>query len=454
MGMDVPLQRTGGKRLDTLQQGPVGLSRPGAERKPSVEWIGEVLGEWQARELRIARSFGECRGLNTQQLEDIYQETALVLLRGRYLTEEHLRNALRDGLKKRALNVHRNDRRRGEILAYNAPGLHRTAQAREISNAPEVAALKKQDRAIVSEFLTELSTEEQRVFWLIAEGMQYRAIAPVLDIDVNQARKVARSCERKRERFQLLYDTGRLCGFRSVTIQALQAGESTSEELAKRAFAHLDSCGRCRTEHQTNATRLRRSFEGQAAALLPLPALAGHLGWLARLSIRARILQSRLLADGFPLGQGGVRERAAALLASSGVTAKVAAGAAIVAMIAGGTVGARHVLDDPTSHYRHHAARATVERTQAQATPANLLKTPITPATDVSSPKAPHSSRHKYRASPGRVPPSVDRATAHSARNEPGGFAYLGVPTSTSGLTSAPEHAHSAARSGGGPFSP
>ena len=64
--------------------------------------------------------------------------------------------------------------------------------------------------------------------------MQYRAIAPVLGIPVNEARNTARACERKRERFQLLYDTGRLCGYRAQTIQALQNGES-DERGARRA---------------------------------------------------------------------------------------------------------------------------------------------------------------------------------------------------------------------------
>ncbi|HLB21355.1 MAG TPA: hypothetical protein VK605_04560, partial [Solirubrobacteraceae bacterium] len=66
--------------------------------------MGEVLGEWQAQEIRLARGYAECRGLSTEQLEDIYQETSVALLSRPYQTEEHLRNALRTGLKHRALN--------------------------------------------------------------------------------------------------------------------------------------------------------------------------------------------------------------------------------------------------------------------------------------------------------------------------------------------------------------
>ncbi len=191
----------------------------------SGEQVGVALGAWQSAELRLARCFGECRGLTHEQLEDLYQETALVLLMRSFHSEEHLRHALRWGIKHRALHHHRDERRRGEILAQRAPELTLAAERREAQRTPELAALLEDDRLIVTEFLAELSDLERHVFWLMAEGMRYRAIAPLLAVSVNEARKAARGCEAKRERFQLLYDTGRLCGFRSQTILAMQAGE-------------------------------------------------------------------------------------------------------------------------------------------------------------------------------------------------------------------------------------
>jgi hypothetical protein len=74
-------------------------------------------------EPRIARAFAECRGLTTEQLEDLYQETAVAMLRRPYGSEEHLRNALRHGIKHRALNMHRDTRRRAQILAQSAPSM-------------------------------------------------------------------------------------------------------------------------------------------------------------------------------------------------------------------------------------------------------------------------------------------------------------------------------------------
>jgi RNA polymerase sigma factor (sigma-70 family) len=454
--MDVRSGRTEASGHGVGQGGPPVLARrTGAERKLASEWIGQVLGEWQSQELRVARGFAECRDLSTEQLEDIYQETALALLRRPYVNEEHLRNALRTGLKHRALNLHRDERRRGQILAARAPDLHLMAQADRSQNGPELAALVQQDRSIVSEFLTELTAIEQRVFWLLAEGMQYRAIAPVLGIPTNEARNASRACERKRERFQLLYDTGRLCGFRAGTILALQSGEATSEELAQRAFAHLESCAHCRAEHKTNAKRLRRSFQGQAAALLPVPALVGHLGWLARLAVRVRTSQHRLLPDVIPAGPGGVRERAAALLVGGGIGVKVAVGVVTVAVVAGGAA-ATHVLNDPAAPHRHHVSPNVTRTSQATVPPTNLVQAPLARLGGTSARRAVHVSGLKRRSSPGHVISSSPRAIENhgSAQREPGGFAYLGVPTGAGTPASAPEQAHTAARSSGGPFSP
>jgi DNA-directed RNA polymerase specialized sigma24 family protein len=296
----------------------------------------------------LARGYPECHDLSREQLEDLYQETSVVLLTRPYQTEEHLLNALRMGIKHRAKNLHRDERRRGRILAHSAPGMYAIAEADAGGDAPELAAIVRQDRLIVAEFLTELSPVEQRVFWLLAEGMQYRAIAPALGLEVNATRNASRAVERKRERFQLLYDTGRLCGFRAATITALQSGRATTEELAERAFAHLDSCAHCRAEHKTNAKRLRGRFQGQATALLPMPALAAHLGCLARVEARVRAWVDRFLPGGVPGGCGGVRESAVALLARSGATAKVTATVATVVIQAGGATAG--VVIKPSGH--------------------------------------------------------------------------------------------------------
>lgn len=445
--------------LDTRTPGggdrPIGLAtRPGAL---TGERVGVSLGAWQAGELRLARSFPACRGLGHEQLEDLYQETALVLLGRSFQSEAHLRHALRWGIKHRALHLHRDERRRGEILSQRAPEMQLAAEARE--RTPELAALLEEDRLIVSEFLSELSELERRVFWLSAEGLRYRAIAPILEIPLNDARKASRGCERKRERFQLLYDTGRLCGYRAQTILAMQAGEKVTDELAGRAYAHLHACASCRSEHKTNARRLRRSFQGQAAALLPTPLLTGGLSWASRVALRTRLLAHRLPSWSATPGTGVVRERAIAMLASGGAAAKLAASVAAVAVIAGGTIGATRALEHPRTHPEQdahsHAHRAL---SFSSSTPGSRL--PL--AEEVNEAAAPSSEapRESKRTIP--APPS---------RREPGGFAFLGVPSASHASAEEPVRATSASagtapqesgsahhaereQTGGGPFSP
>jgi RNA polymerase sigma factor (sigma-70 family) len=444
-------------RTARLRETQQGTRAPSAGRAGlSPERVGQTLGEWQSGELRLARSFAECRGLSHEQLEDLYQDTALVLLGRSFHNEEHLRNALRWGIKHRALHLHRDERRRGEILAQRAPELQLATEGREEDRTPELAAVLAQDRLFVAEFLSELTELERRVFWLVSEGMRYRAIAPILEIGVNETRKAFRACERKRERFQLLHDTGRLCGYRSHTIQALLSGEGASERLARGAFAHLEACAHCRAEHKTNARRLRRSFQGQAAALAPIPALIGRIGWLTRLNLRARTVHQRL-PYGTPPGTSGAREGAVAMLAGGGAAAKLAAAAATVAVIAGGTIGATHALQ--RNRPRHHQTA-----THSASTPGQAASAPSAPAAGTAASMSISSAPRS-----GSSPASSAGRQSNSAPRQPGGFAFLGVPSSTA--TREPERARTAsatprqeehpaqqgeerAAGTGGPFSP
>jgi RNA polymerase sigma factor (sigma-70 family) len=447
-----------GSPRETPGAGVALASQNGHQRAFGAQRVGQILGEWQKVELRIARGFAECRGLSTEQLEDIYQETTEALYRRPYDSEEHLRNALRDGIKKRALRLHRDERRRSRILAHNAPGLRLMAEAREGQSAPEPSVLADEDRLIAREFFTELSDVERRVFACLVEGLQYRAIATAENMPVNEARNIARACARKRERFQLLYDTGRLCGYRAQTIQALQNGQSTSEELAERAFAHLDSCAHCRLEHKTNAKRLRRSFRDQAAALLP-PVLIGRFGWPTRLGVRARLLLHRLGLETAPVGQGGVRERAVAMLAGAGAGAKIAVGVVTVGVLAGGAV-ATHVLEQSPAPQHHYPARSAAAAPLPSALiPRPLSASPLTSSLAASVHRGVHPSSRRHQRHAGvRHTASVTHGAARSSaagQREPGGFAYLGVPTSTSAPAPPARTASSSEdQHGGGAFSP
>jgi RNA polymerase sigma factor (sigma-70 family) len=395
------------------------------------EQVGELIGRWTTRELTIAKGFRECRGLPLDQLEDLYQETAVALLTRPYMSEEHLRNALRLGVKHRALNLHRDQRRRRAKLEASAPVLIAESTGHESQRDPESSALSHDDQLVVAEFLSELTGAEQSVFWLTAEGMRYRAIAPALGIHVNEARKLVRSCERKRERFQLLYNTGRLCGFRSSTITALQNGDCTNVDLARRAFAHIERCSACRTEHKTNARKLMRSFNEQATALLPLPALL-HSRWATRVGLWVRGLQGRLLgltdsAQRLSLpGNGG----AIAKLTTAGV-------------LAVGGLGAAHALHQGTPEKRTPLS----ERAAAPSDRPNLRADLGIRGVGSTNKTSGQSRDGSTRRAETRRPPRRSRKTTQPRGPATAGLDYLGVAANAATPTT-PDG------SSGGPFSP
>jgi RNA polymerase sigma factor (sigma-70 family) len=433
--------------MDVQLRGPQGKTpaapptpKPGSGRLLTREEIQAILGERQARELRIARRFTACRGLSAQQLEDLYQETVLALLHRPYHDEGHVCGALRLGIKQRALNLYHAERRREEILAENAPELHAIELARSAEATPEQVVLARQDRLLITEFLAELTSDELEVFDLIADGMGYNRIAGELGKPVNETRNLAAACERKRERFQLLHDSGRLCGYRSTTIKTLLDGQATSEELANLAITHVAGCAQCRAEHKTNAKRLRRAFQEQAAALLP-PALTGHLGGFGRAGVHARTVAGRIRPDWFSFAGDGARERAAALLASTGAATKLAAGAATLALLAGGAVTATHALE----HHRTSPHRRPVASAAATRLPNRTVDLAHPVFTGSIYTPARHTRRRRPapRLTPGHVVAHTPRKSSVPVRHEPGGFAYLGVPTHT------PKPTAATARTGG-----
>jgi RNA polymerase sigma factor (sigma-70 family) len=426
-----------------------------ALRLPREGWLdreltGQLLCRRQAQELRVARSFRECRGLTTEELEDVYQDSALALMGERFENERHLRNELRIAIKYRALHVHRDERRHQRIHHERAADIHILASARPAEQNPEDLALAGEDRRIIVEFLAELDATQQKVFWLAVENgthTGYHRIALALGISNSQARNALRACEQKRERWLLLYSTGRLCGYRSRTITAIQAGQDTSRELAQRAAAHLQNCPSCRSEHHITARRLQRIFEQQAAALLPIPVLATRAGWLTHAKHTGRHLKSRLANH--IMGHRIVHGRLALLYSSEATSAKLAR-LATTAALAAGALTATHALT--AKHHTPAATRAAITSTHPLA-PIALL-TPL--AKRIPAPQ--HAlvlvrpSRSRART-PGHVlAPGHAASSAERKQRAPGGFAYLGVPTSHPAPAPGAKQSH--IPGGGGEFSP
>lgn len=451
--MDVRVRGPQGKKPTPAPLAPV----VGGGHEFTSAQVQEILGRRQRRELRIARGFVECRRLTPEQLEDVYQQTVLALLHRPYQDEKHLCDALRRGIKQRALNLYRDECRHAAILAEHAPSLNAVEVARSAEASPEQVALARQDRLLITEFLAELTPGELEVFWLATEGMGYNRIAKTLAMPVKQARNTLAACERKRERFQLLHDSGRLCGYRAATIQALLEGHATSEALARQAITHVAGCAQCRAEHKTNARRLRRAFEEQAAALLP-PTITTRLGGLGRVSLHARTLAQRIRPDWISLAQDGARERAAVLLAGGGASAKLAAGILTAAVIAASTIAATHTPAHQPARRNAHTLARTLAATGATQT-VDFAQAPLAPPTGITARHAPHTARAEHPQGPGHVVhvSHPGRVRSTSAQREPGGFAYLGVPAATpaaSAPASPPPASAPAGAQTGGPFSP
>lgn len=441
------------RRLRAVRPKASSRRRPG-DGERAVLWgerVGVLLGAWQAQEIHFATRFMECKALCREQLEDIYQEATISLLERSFESDEHLRNTLRAAIRQRSLNLIRDERRRGEILREHAGELQIDAHA---GTRPQQAALSREDRMLVGEFLAELTPLERRIFWLRSEGKGYRAIATALRIDQRRARNATRACERKRETFQSLYETGRLCGYRAQTVQALIDGQQTSEQLAASALLHFGHCAHCAAEHRISARRLRERFNGQIAALLPLPALAARLGPIGRAGLRLRVIAHRVGGGG--LAGVGLRERAAALLAGGGAAGKLAAGAATVAVLGGGAIG----VTDALTHTHHTPPRHSP---RAQSAPVvSALGSPLptqtlgSSSTGTGGRRAARAARRRRarQAAPGRVVATPSQPAARSssqpqAHPEPEeGFAYLGVPEAQK--PPAPESGEAE----GGPFSP
>jgi hypothetical protein len=449
--MEVPVNQR--EDREKLEQRPTVLPFPASTgRHLSREDTANLTAEWRDRELRSIGGWVQCRGLSPEQLEDIYQETVVELLDRRHRDQEHLRYALRSGIRMRAMNMRRDGRRHEEILAASEPELRLLTDARQAREQPEQIVLKDQDRLIAWEFMTELSDIEKRTYQLMVDGMGADRIARTRGIPVNDARRLIEACERKREVFQVLYERGRLCGYRASTIEALLRGESSTQELADRAFAHLDSCPRCRAEHKTNANRLRRSFRDQVAALLPVPVIATHLDWTEKLGLRARIIQHRLSVGDLPFSSPGARERATMLFAGGGLTGKLAAGTATLALLAGGAIDAARTLE-------HHATRSH-QKTPPVASTIESEPNPQLQQAVFAFSHPTHSSHHAPTPGrglpmmPGHVVPirPAKRTLSPGRQHEPDSLAYLGIPANRP--ASSVSRTHSPEQRGGGPFSP
>jgi RNA polymerase sigma factor (sigma-70 family) len=419
-----------------------------SDPEQALVWAAEVLCEHRPRELELATSYRECAGLTKEQLEDLFQDTALALLDRRFENREHLLRAFRSGMKKRALRHHRDERSRRAILTRHATTLNPGPPID--TNDPEQRVLALEERCLIEEFIRELNPAEQGLLRLLAEGVSTRRLARRLGVPADQLYATKISYERKRENYTLLYSTGRLCGYRSHTIARLKERQQTSPELAQRAIAHLQGCPRCRAEHKITPRGLRLAFEQQAAALIPLPITLAHTSWLSRVLACSKALRHPHWKT--PLRASEAHARLATMLANTGPGARTAAPLALAALLTTGAIGAEHAFTHTSTPHRHHAAASHAASAAAFTAPEPGLPTQLS-ATTHQQPARPKKALPPFgpgHAVPVTQPPAKKAATDQHA---PGGFAYLGSPPPPARHPEIPAR-QTHIPGGGGEFSP
>jgi hypothetical protein len=146
-----------------------------------------------------------------------------------------------------------------------------------------------------------------------------------------------------------------------------------------------------------------------------------------------------------------MRERAIAIATTGGVSAKLAAAGATVAVMAGGAIGATQTPTHPRRHRARHVAGV------AASTP----RVPV--------PASVALARAASVDDEGRSGSRAQTTVRRPERREPGGFAFLGVPGGSAKPAASATAAHAASvgqapapprrsaalpQKGGGPFSP
>jgi DNA-directed RNA polymerase specialized sigma24 family protein len=411
-----------------------------------VSRVAELLDAWRTGELE--RFTQEWRTLSYAELEDLYSETTIPLLARPYRNEGKLRIALREGMQYRALTAYNAALRHREIIAESEQGMSALLSARSAEETPEKLALARQDELLLNELVRELTPFQRQVFEYASRGQKYKKIATTLGVPAAQARSATRACQSKGKTFLRLYESGRLCGYRTETIKAIQQGRSTSEQLAELAIAHLESCPQCRAEHRTNGARLRSRFNEQATALMP-PALI--MRWsLFTQSSRGRAL-TRFLPD-TTAGREVLRERAGTLIATGGVGAKLAVTALLsVAVVAGG-IGASHVLEHhPPVHAKHHAPVVSPRGIEAEDQAGSFYRPQAQTRASTSTRRTQHGRARHYAPLHSTA---SSRESGSGGQSEPGGFGQPGIVVEAPKPAPVPEPSTPEEQRGGGPFSP
>ena len=213
---------------------------PGRSARPRV---GQALGEWQRGELRLARSLpGVPRPRPRAARGHLPGNDARAAGALRTTARSTCATRCAGGSSTARFTCTATSAAGARSSTQRTPELALAAEDASESARPEHAAvLANEDRLIVAEFMTELSELERRVFAWMAEGMRYRAIAPVLQISGQRGAQSARVPVSASASASSCCTTPAGCAAIARTRSgAAGTARAPARSSPQRAFAHLE----------------------------------------------------------------------------------------------------------------------------------------------------------------------------------------------------------------------
>ena len=230
--------------------------------------IAALLDGWRPQVLREMGRRRLWRGADAAELEDQFQDVALVLCGRDFASEEHLRRALWTGLGFRAKDFWKAARRREIPVGEFFEEILGDDRLQAVEDAAATAA----DRRYVDDCLSELDPRERSVYKLAkGEQLSRRRVAKTLRLSEAEVLRVLYRAQRKIDQVAVLAVAGRLCGRRRSAVVSLARGQARGLTL-EQARAHLSHCPDCLVAFREQRAALSR----EVASVLPLPALAAQ----------------------------------------------------------------------------------------------------------------------------------------------------------------------------------
>ena len=332
-------------------------------------WRPQVLAEMGRRRL--------WRGASAAELEDQFQDVALVLLTRDYASEEHLRRALWTGLGFRAKDFWKAARRREVPVGEFFEEILGDDRLQAVEDAAAAAA----DRRYVDDCLSELDPRERSVYKLTkGEQLSRRRIAKTLRLSEAEVLRVLYRAQRKIDQVAVLAVAGRLCGRRRPAVTSLARGQARGLTL-EQARAHLSHCPDCLLAFREQRAALSR----EVASVLPLPALAAQDSGAGLGAVVEHVrgfpgAAKRQLYDLAGRSPGGGAEEAVAGAGGLAIGTKVVVTLCVGAAAGGGAICANQLGVFPSQPEPRSTNKPAAKRAKSRDRPVKVAEASAVPA--------------------------------------------------------------------------